>query len=269
MAEQCNEQIVHYSYTGGLQLFISCILNKRCKSIITLLHLVLWPTVNVEIAPGTAGPASLSLPCQGVMRNWWDLNVLWIYSQNPPPPPISPRHTRLSSACKTKPRNWGVEGGAVDVLNVGGRPGQDNDNFAAHSITIGHQQGTDHPGSIFNGVMEPPLAIFVQIWIWNCSWLCHDGQKYPGMINPLKFLLLHNTAAGSCRGLYFCGPEPQLHHKRCQLSPQRWTERRESTPRLSLTIHWTYKSFILIFSRPLRLETLILRVRESQSDRAA
>ena len=163
----------------------------------------------------------------------------------------------------------GVEGGAVNVLNVGGGRAQDNDNFAAHSITIGHQQGTDHPGSIFNGVMEPPLAIFVQIWIWNCSWLCHDGQKYPGMINPLKFLLLHNTAAGSCRGLYFCGPEPQLHHKRCQLSPQRWTERRESTPRLSLTIHWTYKSFILIFSRPLRLETLILRVRESQSDRAA
>ena len=135
----------------------------------------------------------------------------------------------LSWACKTNRVIEGVRAEHPMCWMSGWCQGQDNDVFVAHSITIRHRE--DHPRSIFNGAVQ--LAIFVLIWIWNCSWLCGRWINVAGMINPLKLPSLHNTARpgqlGSCGGPYFCGARPQLHHGPCQLSLQRWSERRDVT----------------------------------------
>lgn len=214
----------------GLHYYI-CVLytciNKSYKSIITPLHLVLWPTVKNKLLQEPLGPTLfLSLlsrrdvmwrencqisqtRCSHERRNFQSRTKV-VYTKVPGKYVVSflaidLHHNAmcLSWACKTNRVIAGVRVEQPMCWMSGWCQGQDNDVFAAHSITI-RTEG-DHPRSIFNGAVQ--LAIFVLIWIWNCSWLCRWCLKVAAMINPLKTpLLLHNTAWAQAEGLIFARP---------------------------------------------------------------
>ena len=234
----------------GLHYYI-CVLytciNKSYKSIITPLHLVLWPTVKNKLLQEPLGPTLfLSLlsrrdvmwrencqisqtRCSHERRNFQSRTKV-VYTKVPGKYVVSflaiDLHHKamcLSWACKTNRVIAGVRVEQPMCWMSGWCQGQDNDVFAAHSITI-RTEG-DHPRSIFNGAVQ--LAIFVLIWIWNCSWLCRWCLKVAAMINPLKLPLAAQYCLSSGRGPYFCQARPQLHHRPCQLSLQRWSERRD------------------------------------------